>query len=270
MGWHLSRHAVTVRGLSAPFSFILVSMGLAYTAWYCVDSAVHARIDQLVTRHDPATWYRRLRWRAMLAWLHFLEPIARDWGRLRGGLTPWRSALRAPHPAAAVSPWWQRMQPLRRAGRWSYSGTMNLEKYALLQRLSGQLRARNCAVGWNSDWQDWDLRVWRGALGEIKLRLAVEHHGGPRRVAKVAVATRQTTPFYWVQAALAVAALGTGALGLWAIPAVLAALLALLWIGLTAEANRLEATVRSVADEVAAELDPQAGDAGPPREDPAT
>jgi len=142
---------------------------------------------------------------------------------------------------------------------------MKLEKFAVLQHLTIKLAARNCAVGWNAEWQNWDLKVRRGALGEAKLRLAVEHHGGPKRVAKVSATTRQSKPLYLAQAALTAAALATGALGWWLALAVLAALLALLWMALTAEANRLEATVRSVADEVTAELDPDRVGEGPPR-----
>jgi hypothetical protein len=260
MEWHLGLVALTFLGIFAPSSLVLVGLGLAYTIWYCVDSAMHARLDDLERWHGPSTWARRLRWRTMLAWLHFLEPIARDWGRLRGGLTPWRSARPGRQSVPSISPWWQRMQPLRRAGSWSYPGTMKLERYALLKRLTDKLNTRNCAVGWNSDWQDWDLRVRRGALGEARLRLAVEHHGGPQRVAKIAVSIRQPASFYWVQATLAVAAVVAAALGLWVAPIALAALLALVWIAPTAEANRLESALRSVADEVAAEMDPHLSD----------
>ena len=36
----------------------------------------------------------------------------------------------------------------------------------------------------------WDMRLRRGALGEASLRMVVEHHGGPRRVARFAAGIR--------------------------------------------------------------------------------
>ena len=41
-------------------------------------------------------------------------------------------------------------------------------------------------MGWNSDYDPWDLVLRRGALGQAELRMVVEHHGGPRRVARFA------------------------------------------------------------------------------------
>src|SRR5260370_10356637 len=90
MEWRLGLTALAVLGVVFPWSFILSVIGLLYTAWYCVYCAAKA---ELGTFEDaPSSLSQNLRWRATIAWLHFLVPIARDWGRLKGGLTPWRSA----------------------------------------------------------------------------------------------------------------------------------------------------------------------------------
>ncbi|HSB70842.1 MAG TPA: glycosyltransferase [Candidatus Methylomirabilis sp.] len=241
-------------GIFVPWVLALCALGLGYMAWYCWASAALAKIDDLVATDGPPTWARRLRWRAMIAWLHFLEPLARDWGRLKSGLTPWRSALQGARPRPCASRWWQRVRPLRRRVHWSYPGDPACEKFTFLDRLTRNLVARGCAVGWNADWQDWDLKVRRGVLGEAQLRMVVEHHGGPRRLARLSTVIRSAKPLTWFQGALAASAMGLGFLGHYLPLVVLAVVLGLLWVACLVEADRLEVAVRSAADEVADRL----------------
>lgn len=262
MEFHLVLIALTFLGIFFPPALLLVGLGLGYTAWYCVASAAHAKLNDLAATDGPATWARRVRWRALIAWLHFLEPLARDWGRLKGGLTPWRNALPEARRMPRPSRWWQRLQPLRRRLGWAYPGSLPLEKYAFLERLTRKLVARGCAVCWNADWQDWDLKVRRGALGEAKLRMVVEHHGGPKRLARLSAAIRPPKALYWLQGALAASGAAIGALGLHLPLAFLGASLAILWIAPIVEANRLEVAIRSTADEVARELGPREAGSG--------
>jgi hypothetical protein len=131
---------------------------------------------------------------------------------------------------------------------------MVLEKYAILERLTSKLVGRGCAVGWNPDWQDWDLKARRGVLGEAKLRMVVEHHGGPKRLARLAAVIKPSKPLYYLQPLLAVSATAMSALDLHLPLVILGACLGMLWIAHIAEANRLEAVVQSTADEVTREL----------------
>jgi len=256
MEWHFALVASILLGAFIPWAFLLFGVGAGYTVWYSVACAVQAKVDDHIVTDGPVTWARRLRWWAVIACLHLLEPVARDWGRLKGGLTPWRSALLETRPQPCASRWWQRLQPFRRKVRWAYAGDPALEKYAFLDRLTKRLVVRGCAVGWNAEWEDWDLKVRRGALGEAKLQMVVEHHGGPRRLARLSATIWPPQPFYWLQGALLVSALVMGALGLYLPLAVLSAFWATLWVAPTREANRLEAAVQSAADEVVWELCP--------------
>jgi hypothetical protein len=129
-----------------------------------------------------------------------------------------------------------------------------LEKYGFLERLTSKLVGRGCAVGWNPDWQDWDLKARRGVLGEAKLRMVVEHHGGPKRLARLAAVIKPSKSLYYLQALLAASAATMSALGLYLPLVILGACLGMLWIAPIAEANRLEAVVQSAADEVTREL----------------
>src|SRR5207245_752287 len=150
MEWHVVLVTLLALGMVFPWAFLLLGVGLLYTWGYCISCAAKANLDILETTDGPATWSRRLRWRATIAWLHLLEPLARDWGRLKGGLTPWRSFLSGSSSAPRGSPWWQRLQPFRRLARWSCSGNMALEKDPVLDRLTKQLGAQGCACGRNA------------------------------------------------------------------------------------------------------------------------
>ena len=76
----------------------------------------------LANRPRRVPWLSRIKWRVLIAWLHFLEPLARDWGRLKGGLTPWRSGLRARTRASARDTLVAASAAVPPALRWGYPG----------------------------------------------------------------------------------------------------------------------------------------------------
>ena len=190
-----------------------------------------------------------MKWRATIAWLHLLEPLARDWGRLRGGLTPWRSALPM-DPRRPTTPWWRRAQPFRRTVSWSYAGDQRLDRYPILTRLTEVCSDRGCAVEWNASFESWDLRLRRGALNEASVRVVVEHHGGPRRRARFAAVIRPNR----VMSLAIVICLGIAGVlsALQLFPPSIASmgLGSVLWFASIREADRLEGGVRAVADGV--------------------
>jgi GT2 family glycosyltransferase len=253
MEFHVALASLALASVFFPWALAAVAAGLGYVGFYCALCAYRANLDVLEGPARRSTWPQRLKWRAMIAYLHFVEPVARDWGRLRGGLTPWRSMLSG-GDARGRSPWWQRWQPFGRVVRWSYHGDIVLEKHAFLERLTRRLNARYCWVGWNPAFQDWDLRLRRGALGEAEVRMVIEHHGGPRRLARFAATIRPGTTIYWVKGTLAALVALTSVLALPISCAVFTGLLGSLWVGATREANRLERGLRSAADEVLREL----------------
>jgi GT2 family glycosyltransferase len=255
MEWHVALGLFACLGLFTPWALLPFAAGIAYTAWYCLACAAQANLRSLTIPTAPPSWIHRLRSRAMIAWLHFLEPLARDWGRVKGGLTPWRTTATNGDSNLCASRWWQRCHPLRRTVGWTFPGSTELEKHSFLDRLTKQLSAGGHAVGWNSEWQNWDLKIRRGALGEVLLRMVVEYHGGPRRTARLSATIRPLKGFYWVQGGMAVFGTVMGFLGL-SVPNLLSlGLCALLWIACTAEANRLETGVVGASTEVVRQLE---------------
>ncbi len=264
MEWHFGLVALFVLGFFFPWAFALVGLGMAYTGLYCAVCASDAKLDVLEDPKVASTWFRRLQWRATIAWLNFLEPLARDWGRLKGGLAPWRSARIQAQPSRRASRWWQRLQPFRRSIKWSYNGGMGLEKNAFLDLLTRKLIGMGCAVGWNPGHYSWDLKIRRGTLGEAFLSMVIEHHGGPKRSARLLAVIRPARAIYWLQAIVAVSAVAMAALDM-SPPALLLAVafVVALWIAPAVEAGRLEAAARAGADEVARELQGRGFQAAP-------
>jgi len=233
-----------------PWALVPFALGTLYILLYCVACARKARSDDIVPDHGPASRMERFRRRAMIAWLHFLEPVARDWGHLKGGLTPWRTTTSDTVQAGFVSKWWQRMWPFGRTGCFSYSGGKALERLPLIEQLSRKLLASSCAVGWNRQTEDWDLRIRRGALGAAILRVVIEHHGGPKRLTRVSFDIKPPGWFYWTLANLAVLFALVGVMGFWTALPILMIAMGALWVLPIREANRLEATIRDAVDRV--------------------
>jgi GT2 family glycosyltransferase/LmbE family N-acetylglucosaminyl deacetylase len=255
MEWHAMLVLLAFLSIFYPWALAIFGIGFAYTIGYCVSCGLDARIDTRVAAEGSPTLVRRMLWRALIAYLHFLEPIARDWGRLKGGLTAWRPFFSDLLGERGESRWWQRIQPFKRVVRWTIPGTMALEKYAFLDRLLRTLTRPGCAVSCNAIFDDWDLKLRRGALGIAWVRMVTEHHGGPKRLARLKVVIAPPRSLYWVYGMIAALALVVERLG-GIIPAVVVAMgFAAFWVAGIAEANRLEAGIVTAGANVARELE---------------
>ena len=146
-------------------------------------------------RRDGRSRAELLRLRAIVAWLHLVQPAARLWGRLRHGLDPWRLRMLSrwtfPRPQR-ISVWSERW---RSAEEW-------------LGELEEALRRTPALVRQGGDFDPWDLSVIGGPFGRARARMAVEEHGGGRQYLRFRVwpAVRRA-PLLLFVAALAAAAL---------------------------------------------------------------
>jgi len=238
-----------------PWALAIFAVGFAYIIGYCVSCALAAKIEGLVAAEGPPTLLRRMRWRTLIAYLHFLEPIARDWGRFKGGLTSWRPVFSDRSAKRRPSRSWRQFQPFKRVVRWTIPGTVALEKNAFLDRLLRKLTRPGCAVSCNGMFDDWDLKLRRGALGTAWLRMVVEHHGGPKRLARLSVGIAPSRPVYWVYGTVAALALVMEQFGGIMPAAAMAMVFAVLWMAAITEANRLEDSIMVAAADAARELE---------------
>jgi GT2 family glycosyltransferase len=117
---------------------------------------------------------RLFRWqmRALTGALYLLQPLARLYGRIRGGLTPFRR--RGPRGLAMPLP--------RTSTVWS-------EEWAAVEdrvrALVAALLGAGSIVASGGEWDRWDLEVRGGLLGRARLRTAVEEHGAGKQLMRV-------------------------------------------------------------------------------------
>ena len=114
----------------------------------------------------------RMKLRFLTACLHLLQPLARLSGRLRQGLTLWRT--RVITGFAWPRPWL--------ANIWSKRSLAVEER---LESLEATLRTQGALPLRGGDYDHWDLEVRGGLLGSARMFVAVEYHGDGRQLLRV-------------------------------------------------------------------------------------
>jgi hypothetical protein len=118
--------------------------------------------------------------RALTAFLHLLQPLARLSGRLSCGLAPWRRHGRS----IPALPW------PRTFAVWSEQWRAPSER---LQAIESTLRTEGLCVSRGGDFDRWDLEVRGSLLGAARLRTAVEEHGLGRQLIRFRVWPRPSS-----------------------------------------------------------------------------
>ncbi len=207
--WYLLMAALaTISALGvlwAPLLLVLPVLGLAVFA-----SLAHAWLSSAGACFGSASRSRATRLRALTVFLHLLQPMARLWGRQRGGLVPWRR-----NGEKHVS------LPRRRSSAvWSDCWRPPQER---LHSIESFLRGRGIPVFPGGGHDRWDLEVRTGPLGPVRLIMGIEDHALGRQLIRFRWWPRYAPAGLWL--AVPFAALGAGA-GLdeaWAACAILSA-----------------------------------------------
>jgi len=101
--------------------------------------------------------------------LYLLQPLARLWGRLSNGLTPWRrhgvAAFVFPRPLNWTI-WSESWQPLEQR----------------LTILEDGLRKQGAVVWHGSDFDTWDLELRGGFFGFVRILTVIEEHGSGKQL----------------------------------------------------------------------------------------
>jgi GT2 family glycosyltransferase len=113
----------------------------------------------------------RLKLYSLTALLYLLQPLARLWGRLRNGLTPWRRR----GVIAFVFP-----RPLNRR-IWSEFWQPPEQRLALLE---AGLRKQGAVVWHGSDFDRWDLEIRGGFFGFVRILMVIEEHGSGKQLVR--------------------------------------------------------------------------------------
>jgi len=141
----------------------------------------------------------RLRLRAIIAFLHLLQPLARLRGRIQHGIGPWRLPPRTtPHdagPGASARTYW--------------SETWRPAEDHLGAIVASVERTTPVVLG--DDFASWDFAVRGGMFGVVRVQTMIEEHGAGRQLLRLRI-----RPFAPAHAAVAIlaSALGVVAAGM--------------------------------------------------------
>lgn len=115
---------------------------------------------------------QQLRLRALTAGLYLLQPVARLWGRIHYGLTPWR---RRGVPSFALPRKWSSMI-------WSESWR---ESETWFESIEAAIRGQGAVVVRGGDYDRWDLEIQAGIWGRGRMLMAVEDHGAGNQLVRL-------------------------------------------------------------------------------------
>ncbi|MEQ1759845.1 MAG: glycosyltransferase [Vicinamibacterales bacterium] len=206
--WMLASLTACVSGvLLTPYpalGWVLLLAGLAgwaTTFGRCVQFARRTDLAALPRVGGRSARASRVRYRAVIAWLHFIQPIARIYGRVRGmwsppaaaasehvSRVPWKAPLPAPRHVGATIRLLMGGQSERQF--WSEAW---IETGGVLRELAGMLRASRPAPfvetddGWHADR---DLSIGVGGWGRLHVRSLIEEHAQGRCLLRVGARLR--------------------------------------------------------------------------------
>jgi O-antigen biosynthesis protein len=128
---------------------------------------------------DPR--YDDWRSRTLLALLIYLGPLLRSYERYK-----WRlRGLGNVEPVRFAQPRQKPQGWLATEFRLAYWSDQGVEKESLIQGLMDFLLPRKYLIDVDRGWNDWDIEVHRGAFSRSEIAVAVENHGGNKRMLRV-------------------------------------------------------------------------------------
>jgi hypothetical protein len=178
--WNAIALLLFLAALVTPRALPIAALPLGISVVWSIATALRARVDPRFTG---------VRSRMLIALLTYLGPLVRGlqrylW-RLRGLGEIDRIHFDGPQQPARID-WLQRAFAV---GYWSEQGH---EKEALLGAVMDFLIPRKYLIAVDPGWNRWDLEVYRGIWSKARLTVAVENHGGAKRLLNVRCAVRLT------------------------------------------------------------------------------
>ncbi|HUR22165.1 MAG TPA: glycosyltransferase [Vicinamibacterales bacterium] len=224
-GWMAASVALVVSGIvlallgRSDLALMLAAAGVAgflTTVAKCVHFALRSDVRQVqIPGRSPLM--SRFVLRSTIAWLHFLQPIARAAGQVRGALAgveppPERESPRRPLTRAEL----QRALPLvlGRSVERHFWGELWTEPGAWLTAIVQRLRTARVGRGIDIDdgWQPArDVSVRIGRSGWLDVRTLIEDHGSGKRLGRVGLSLRLSA-IGWLISGVIVTLLVVGAL----------------------------------------------------------
>ncbi len=198
--WYVWQALLLMLSVLNPIFVVLPLAGFCWKLMLCAHAALSAPLSARDRRES-----RRLRW--LIFVMHYLQPLARTWGRLQGGLGPFRwTRAHPPRVVHPIQPWPHAHRLILRDFDFACWGEWAQDKETFLRAAMRPLFNRRCVLDFSSGWEDWDLRIQRGLSASAKLLAAAEYHGGTKVLIRCRVSASPTQT-----AILTVIALALGA-----------------------------------------------------------
>jgi len=175
----------------------LLSSAIALPAAQAIMNAERARLDGY-----PKSRWQAFKLRTTIFSLHLLQPLARLYGRLGGGLTPWRrrgTGGRGRFGPSTMTLW--------RDTREAPEITL-----AELQRM---LQDSGAVVAAGGNYDSWDLEMRGGLLGASRLLLATEDYPSGKQLLRFRITPRYSRLGLAVCAPLAAISIAAGLSNAW-------------------------------------------------------
>ncbi len=208
--WMLTSLALLVTGLilsttiAAGWGAALIvagMVGLATTATRCVQHALQSDLRSMKPRPGTSPAMSEFLTRAVIAWLHVVQPMARARGRLRGMMTSPEFELA--HDRSVPAPSWASVAGVAsflaaRGQALSFWSEQWLSREDLLTKSVDRLRSTRVATALEIDaaWQRVrDVSLQLGRWGRLDLQMLVEEHAQGKVLVRIG-RRLQVTPFF--------------------------------------------------------------------------
>ena len=153
----------------------------------------------------------RFKYLALTVALHLMQPVARLYGRIRHGLTPWRRRGAGANRNFLFT---------RRPVRFTHWSEQWRPAEDWLSDLEKGLLARKTRVRRGGDFDAWDLQVKNGLFAKSRCLLAVEEHGAGKQLLRLRCRSYATQAARLGAALLAALAVGPALDGQWLVSGV--------------------------------------------------
>jgi len=200
--WQLLMALLALGSAFNPWLLPVPLIGFLLTLWRCLANAAATDLRDAAPIEGAPGWLSPLLQRAAIAFLHFIQPLARIKGRLsRFRIFDSRSSIPCPAPEVEIQNPKSKIQnqirssipELLRAileGDITYWSANGVEKESFLTELVNRLSRRPVpvsAISLDDGWQEqYDLAIGRGPFVEAQIKAVSENHGGSNRLIRVA------------------------------------------------------------------------------------
>ena len=144
------------------------------------------RVAHLRDKAKPQGHFNRFKFQVVTTFMYMMQPLARLYGRLTWGLTPWRRSLTGFYPPwpGGFTLWSERWQAAEER----------------LQLLEATLRTEGAVVLRGGAYDRWDLEVRGGFVGATRTQMVIEEHGAGQQYIRFRFWPRCSTA--WVVATI--------------------------------------------------------------------